>query len=483
VGGLRFAGNNSGGSQLHQSSSVDEHINDDEADITAQSPTEPSSSGGGFLETCSRWNASLPSPLSQHTLVFLVSGAMARATSATLTSPLDSIKVRVQFSRRGAAAGLVAYSGAREAARAMWVHEGVPAFFRGLPARLLYIVPAASISFVFYEQFRALYHLDAQQRAEHSRWMLGVPLLLGGLARVAGTAIRTPFDIVRQRMQIQGSLPSRAEQLKQPVHLRSLGVYRNSAEALRGVKHAEGVRALWTGLTATMLRDIPFSVVYFFAYESSKTLQARWLARSEGSSHADNGRTHLGPPPRPPSPTNQLLGRSAGDGASATATAGAVLVAGSLPGLDSDSSSSKARAASSAGKDTACASASPNLRCTCCRNERRAAGLSTPRYMLSGGFAAACAVAATMPADVVKLRLQTQGSLPPSLRYKGVRDCARAVWRAEGLAGFFRGFLPRVAYLTPSAALTFSLYEFYKSTLEKATGFHHRSEHTYKHDL
>ena len=33
-----------------------------------------------------------------------------------------------------------------------------------------------------------------------------VPLLAGGLARVLGTACRTPFDIVRQRLQVQDTL-------------------------------------------------------------------------------------------------------------------------------------------------------------------------------------------------------------------------------------------------------------------------------------
>jgi len=386
-------------------------------------------------ETLHRWNASLPSPLSQHTLVYLASGALARATSATLTSPLDSIKVRVQFSRRGVAAGVgvVPYSGAFEAARAMWVQEGVPAFFRGLPARLVYIVPAASVSFVFYEQFRAMYHLAPEQRAGRSHWwMMTVPLLLGGLARVAGTTIRTPFDIVRQRMQIQGSLPSRAEQLKQPVHLRSHGVYRSSIEALQGVTKVEGVRALWAGLGATVLRDVPFGVVYFLTYEHSKALQVRWLA------------SRAPPPPSPP--------------LTLPSTASAVVVGGSLPALDASTTA----VASSSFASSPTLSRSPPA-----DTERRAAGLSTPRFMLSGAFAAACAVAATMPMDVVKVRLQTQGSLPPPLRYKGVVDCAQAVWRTEGLRGFFRGFLPRVAYLAPSAALTFALYELYKSRLER----------------
>ena len=361
-----------------------------------------------------RWNAALPAPLSHHTLVFLLSGALARGTSATLTSPLDSVKVRVQFSQRGAVAKVTPYANGLEAARDMWAKEGAVAFYRGLPARLVYIVPAAAVSFVFYEQFRALYHAGPEERRERSSWVVGVPLLLGGLARVAGTALRTPFDTIKQRMQIQGSLPSRKEELARPVSERTHGVFANSAEALVRVTKVEGVRALWAGLGATILRDVPFAAVYFFAYEWSKTLQSKWLRQQH-------------------------------DVQSPSADA----VVASAPGLP---------LAATASSTTSVANLDVR--------ESRAAGLSTPRYMLSGAFAAACAVFVTMPADACKTRLQTQGSLPPELRYKGVLDCARSIYRESGPKGFMKGFVPRVIYLSPAAALTFSLYELYKSKLE-----------------
>lgn len=364
------------------------------------------------------WNSHLPAPLSRHTLVFLAAGAMARATSATLTSPLDSVKVRVQFSQRGLAAsssGVVPYSGALQAARAMWTTEGPAAFYRGLPARLVYIVPAAAISFVFYEQFRALYHASPEQRATRSVWALGVPLLLGGIARVAGTAVRTPFDVIKQRMQIQGSLPKRAEQLRQPVELRAHGIYANSAEALQQVSKVEGIRALWSGLGATILRDIPFAATYFVAYETSKTLQIKLMGPHD-------------PPIVAPRPATAIAASSP------QAAVAAVAFGSSVPALDV--------------------------------KEHRAAGLSTPRYMLSGAFAAACAVTVTMPMDCVKTRLQTQGSLPENMRYSGILHCARSVYAESGVRGFWKGTVPRLLYLAPASATTFALYELYKRHLQ-----------------
>lgn len=395
-------------------------------------------------------NSSLPAPMSRVTVTYFMAGALARLSSAVITSPLDCIKVRTQFSQ--AAVGVRQYSGAVDAARQMWRHEGIIAFYRGLPMRLAYVAPAAAVSFVFYEQFRVIFHADpstAVGGSSHSSGWVALPLLLGGALRVVGTTLRTPFDLIRQRMQVQGSLADRAEQVKRPVSERRHGIYRHSGEALMTVGKVEGLATLWTGLGATIMRDIPFarqaregtdktgarrlcecgesllsasspaispacsfctlghcippSVIYFLTYESSKTFQLRYLPHT----------VHL-----PPS-----------------------------SGVDASSSHA----------------------------ERHASGLSAPSYMASGAFAASTAVVATMPLDLVKVRLQTQGSLVER-RYSGVLDCARRVAREEGLRAFWKGCTPRILYLAPASAITFSLYEIYKRRMQRWMGLEEEGE-------
>jgi hypothetical protein len=240
----------------------------------APGSTAPQSCSG-IAEKLEAFNAQLPSPISRHTIAYFLAGAMARMTSATLTSPLDTVKVRVQFSQR--AAGVKQFSGALEAAKHMWKYEGLIAFDRGLPARLVYIAPAAAISFVFYEEFRSLYHQVLQDKAlerqqKRSGWIVAVPLILGGVARVIGTTLRTPFDVIKQRMQIQGSLPgfsnNNSVATTGPRQKKAYGLFKNSGEAAVGVFRVEGAKALWSGLGATILRDIPFA---------SKNMLHRWM--------------------------------------------------------------------------------------------------------------------------------------------------------------------------------------------------------------
>lgn len=111
----------------------------------------------------SRINTTLPVPLSLYSTVYLLAGASARMTGAMLTSPLDTLKARVQFSQKTSEVRQLGST--LQTAKHMLLQEGVSSFYRGLPARLVYIGPASAISFLFYEQFRHLFHKPKVRRS------------------------------------------------------------------------------------------------------------------------------------------------------------------------------------------------------------------------------------------------------------------------------------------------------------------------------
>ncbi len=78
---------------------------------------------------------------------------------------------------------------------------------------------------------------------------------------------------------------------------------------------------------------------------------------------------------------------------------------------------------------------------------------------------------ATYPLQVMKARLQqrsqaielseTTGEIIVTKReYSGVIDCAKKIWRNEGIYGFFKGCVTNAIRVAPSAAVTFVTYEF-----------------------
>ncbi|XP_045780591.1 mitoferrin-1 [Maniola jurtina] len=79
---------------------------------------------------------------------------------------------------------------------------------------------------------------------------------------------------------------------------------------------------------------------------------------------------------------------------------------------------------------------------------------------LSGCLASLVHDAVSNPAEVVKQRLQMLNS-----PYRGVWECARHVYRAEGLRAFYRSYGTQVAMNVPFQALHFVTYEWCQSIL------------------
>ncbi|KAL6997167.1 hypothetical protein U1Q18_007290, partial [Sarracenia purpurea var. burkii] len=85
--------------------------------------------------------------------------------------------------------------------------------------------------------------------------------------------------------------------------------------------------------------------------------------------------------------------------------------------------------------------------------------------LLLGGLAGGFSAYLTTPLDVVKTRLQIQGS---TLRYNGCLDAVHKIWSTEGIGGMFRGSIPRVTWYVPASALTFMAVEFLRDHFNEA---------------
>jgi solute carrier family 25, member 39/40 len=85
-----------------------------------------------------------------------------------------------------------------------------------------------------------------------SQQPIWVPLVAGGTARIWAASLVSPLEMLRTKMQAQKIS------------------YREGGHALRDLVRQNGIRGLWRGLNATLLRDVPFSALYWFHYESLK---------------------------------------------------------------------------------------------------------------------------------------------------------------------------------------------------------------------
>jgi len=93
----------------------------------------------------------------------------------------------------------------------------------------------------------------------------------------------------------------------------------------------------------------------------------------------------------------------------------------------------------------------------------------TGHHVLATSFSGVVAMlshdACITPVDTVKQRLQYGGK-----PYKGVFDCIRQIFRGEGIAAFYRGYVPTLTMNLPYASVYFGSYESVKKFLKTSSG-------------
>ncbi|RWS31094.1 solute carrier family 25 member 40-like protein, partial [Leptotrombidium deliense] len=156
--------------------------------------------------------------------------------------PTDSIYVRKWFRRPTHFRGTI--DGIYKIAK----YEGITSLWSGLPPTLVMAVPATVVYFTIYDQLRVklrkFMHLNYQP--------VWLPMVAGASARVFAATLISPLEMIRTKMQ--------STKLS----------YLEVGAAVKAMVNVEGKLALWKGLGPTLLRDVPFSAIYWVGYESFK---------------------------------------------------------------------------------------------------------------------------------------------------------------------------------------------------------------------
>jgi len=170
---------------------------------------------------------------------------------ALVCHPLDTIKVRMQLSRRARQPGAkrLGFIGTG----AQIIRRETPlGLYKGLGAVLTGIIPKMAIRFTSYEWYKQLL-------ANKEGKISGQGTFLAGLSAgiTEAVAVVTPMEVVKIRLQAQHH--SMADPLDIPK-------YRNAAHALYTVVREEGLATLWRGVSLTALRQGTNQAANFTAY-------------------------------------------------------------------------------------------------------------------------------------------------------------------------------------------------------------------------
>lgn len=109
-------------------------------------------------------------------------------------------------------------------------------------------IPSNIIYYAFYEQFKKFFF---NKIPSNSKLYSIYPLICGGLARCIEVPLLTPLEIIRIRQQAT---------LNQNFVNTFLTCWNESKK--------RGLKIFYRGLTSTLIRDVPFSAIYWQIYEN-----------------------------------------------------------------------------------------------------------------------------------------------------------------------------------------------------------------------
>ncbi|KAJ9357106.1 hypothetical protein DTO027B9_3245 [Paecilomyces variotii] len=178
-------------------------------------------------------------------------GSIAGAFGAFMVYPIDLVKTRMQ-NQRSTRVGERLYNNSIDCARKVIRNEGFLGLYSGVLPQLIGVAPEKAIKLTVNDLVRG-HFTDKQTGKIWYPW----EILAGGTAGACQVIFTNPLEIVKIRLQVQGEIAKNVE-----------GAPRRSAMWI--VKNL-GLVGLYKGASACLLRDVPFSAIYFPTYSHLKS--------------------------------------------------------------------------------------------------------------------------------------------------------------------------------------------------------------------
>ncbi|SJX66126.1 related to mitochondrial carrier protein [Sporisorium reilianum f. sp. reilianum] len=221
-------------------------------------------------------------------ITYFVAGGAAGATSRTVVSPLERLKIIMQVQPQSATRSTSskgklaprnrAYNGVWTGLVKMWQEEGFAGFMRGNGINCLRIAPYSAVQFTTYEMCKAWLRDDATGEIDVLR-----KLTAGAVAGIASVVSTYPLDLVRSRISIASanmyneakSDVGGAAKVPQDV-LRSQIAERQKAVpgiwqmTTKVYREEGGIRGLYRGCVPTSVGVAPYVALNFYFYEAAR---------------------------------------------------------------------------------------------------------------------------------------------------------------------------------------------------------------------
>ncbi|XP_056340460.1 probable mitochondrial glutathione transporter SLC25A40 [Oenanthe melanoleuca] len=135
--------------------------------------------------------------------------------------------------------------------------EGIKSLWSGLPPTLIMAIPTTAIYFTCYDQLSEALKNRPGNRDEH------IPVIAGSLSRFGSATVVSPLELIKTQMQYRR------------------WSYKELYLCISTRLAVDGWISLWGGWTSTILRDVPFSAMYWYNYERFKKMMCKEVGANE----------------------------------------------------------------------------------------------------------------------------------------------------------------------------------------------------------
>lgn len=177
-------------------------------------------------------------------------GSIAGCVGATAVYPIDLVKTRMQAQKHKAL-----YDNSIDCFKKIIKLEGLKGLYSGLGAQLVGVAPEKAIKLTVNDLIRRIGTSDDG--------VITMPweILAGSTAGGCQVIFTNPLEIVKIRLQMQGGATSKQLNPGEIPHKRL-----TAGQIIRQL----GLKGLYKGASACLLRDVPFSAIYFPTYANIK---------------------------------------------------------------------------------------------------------------------------------------------------------------------------------------------------------------------
>eukprot|EP00698_Gefionella_okellyi_P018352 TRINITY_DN5493_c0_g1_i2.p2 TRINITY_DN5493_c0_g1~~TRINITY_DN5493_c0_g1_i2.p2 ORF type:complete len:318 (+),score=68.18 TRINITY_DN5493_c0_g1_i2:35-955(+) len=177
----------------------------------------------------------------------MLAGAGSGAITTVVTTPVEGIKARLQVQYHRPKGTPAEFSGPFDAARKIFVKDGVKGLMRGFWPTFARDVPGSMSYFGAYEFVRRMFVPEGGTLNDVHPLAL---LFAGGMGGMANWMTIFPVDVVKSRVQTSSS-----------------DQYKGMVDCFQKIVAKEGYGALFRGLAPCLVRAFPANAACFAAYE------------------------------------------------------------------------------------------------------------------------------------------------------------------------------------------------------------------------